>query len=248
MRQDPASSPSPAPAAPGRPAPARGTARARPPLVGLALGLAVVTVAATLVGIEVTGPLLPSAGTPEGAAAQEEGQRRPRQYALPDDPCAGATVDQLRRLSAVLPATSISVDTSASCAWFAVFADGTRGGLDITYRPGVADSGDAWDAEAAAMRRYRQDTAQFTAEGSHVTVEEMRHVPGLGEQSLLVYADLNLDARRPSPTVMVFVRQDNMNVAVSGYEFSDGTEGDPDYRGDEDVLLGIAARALGNLG
>ncbi|MBX9387825.1 hypothetical protein ACFONH_11675 [Streptomonospora nanhaiensis] len=242
MHESTMPSPVPPPRGPG-PRPRRLRGAGRPPVILVALLVSAVSLIGTMVRIETTGPLLPM------SKAMDASARPPtHQYSLPRDPCAGATVDQLRRVSAVLPSTGVYVGTSATCDWSAVFSDGTTGGLEISYRSAAPEnSEDPLEAEAAAIRRYRQDTVQFTSDNSHTEVEELRYLPDLGEQSMLVYADLNPDPRTPSPMALVFVRQDNMNLTVTAYDSFEGTEGVPDYRGDEDVLLDIAAQALRNV-
>ncbi|WP_046472495.1 DUF3558 domain-containing protein [Allosalinactinospora lopnorensis] len=246
----------------GHPSPPAGYPQMPPPApqppkrrggVGVVLVAAAATLAAYLVAAGVLGALA------YGAEPEEpEGT-----HALPEDPCAGVTHAQLRRVSAEYPEVSFSGDftssgtgsgefNSATCGWYAVFSDGTRGYLSLTFRVPADDPKSEAEAEDDYESRSEDydadadaDTESDVDTGWPITVDESRELD-LGDESLISFAEEGESP--PQATATVLVRHANMSIRVHAAENTEADNEDrPDLTADEDLLIDIAEQALAGL-
>lgn len=232
----------------------------QPPQQRSRLRVALVTVAVTLTSYLVVagalGALAYSAepGKPEGTVA------------LPEEPCTTVTVAQLRSVSAKHPINNFyrygSEETgsdefsSATCAWYTTFSDGTLGSLSVWFEVPEDDPesvSEAKDTYRSRAGEYSPDIDSTRGEGvREVTVDDLRS-PGLGDESLLAFAEHAPDSAdgqddESYKVAVLLVRHANILIDITAAENPEADQdGQPDLTGEEDVLTDMARSALARL-
>ncbi|RKS06468.1 hypothetical protein DFP74_2100 [Nocardiopsis sp. Huas11] len=200
-----------------------------------------ITVAATLAAYAVVAGVVASATLTGGGADPAGAQTGP---GVPTEPCAAPSRSQLGGVSARMPTARFS-ETSASCAWYAEFSDGSLGFLHLAYRLPSAGAADEAAAEATAEAEFelRRNELVDGSDDEYWTMEvlESREV-GLGDEAVVSHfreGDDEVGSR-----AAVLVRAESVLVEVSASEPWEGRSGGTDFSGDEELLLSIAERAV----